>query len=45
MAEVLFARSDDALMLGVGLAGYPGLGGPGVSVEVWKQWLGKGVLR
>ena len=22
-----------------------GLGGPGVSVEVWKQWLGKGVLR
>ena len=45
VAEVLFARSDDALMLGVGLAGYPGLGGPGVSVEVWKQWLGKGVLR
>ena len=45
VAEVLFARAQDTVMLGATLAGYPGLGSAGVSLEVWKQWLGKGVLR
>ena len=45
VAHVLFAPGTDSAALEATLAPYPGLGSDGVSLAVWRQWLGKGVLR
>jgi len=45
VAEVLFARTKDDAALQAALAGYPGVADQSVSLEIWPQWLGKGVLR
>ena len=45
IAEVLFARGTDDAALQAALADYPGLADQRVSLSVWAQWLGKGVLR
>ncbi|MBC7939339.1 MAG: hypothetical protein H7Z19_06165 [Chitinophagaceae bacterium] len=45
VAEVLFARTTDTPALQAALASYAGRADPGLPVEVWSQWLGKGVLR
>jgi hypothetical protein len=45
VGEILFARSTDSAALEAALAGYPGVADQSVSLAVWGQWLGKGVLR
>lgn len=45
VAEVLFAKSTDGDALQAALAAYPGLADKTVSLDVWGQWLGKGVLN
>ncbi|WIT13031.1 hypothetical protein PFX98_05345 [Paucibacter sediminis] len=45
VGEILFARSTDSAALEAALAGYPGVAEQRVSLAVWGQWLGKGVLR
>lgn len=45
VGEILFARSTDSAALESALAGYPGVAEQRVSLAVWSQWLGKGVLR
>jgi len=45
IAEILFARGTDSATLEQSLAGYPGVATKEVSLAVWSQWLGKGVLR
>ncbi|MBB4842800.1 uncharacterized protein YciI [Paucibacter oligotrophus] len=45
VAEVLFARTNDKAALQAALAAYPGVADKTVSLEIWPQWLGKGVLR
>jgi uncharacterized protein YciI len=42
LAEVLIARGTDSEALRATLADYPGLSG--VSLEIWGQWLSKGVV-
>ncbi len=44
VAEVLFAKTTDSEALQAALAGYPGVADKTVSLDVWGQWLGKGVL-
>lgn len=44
VAEVLFAKTTDGDALQAALAPYPGVTDKTVSLEVWGQWLGKGVL-
>lgn len=44
VAEVLFAKTTDSDALQAALAGYPGVADKTVSLDVWGQWLGKGVL-
>ena len=45
IAEVLFARTNDNAALQAALLDYPGIADKSVSLEIWPQWLGKGVLR
>ena len=45
VAEVLFAKTTDSESVQSALAGYPGVTDKTVSLEVWGQWLGKGVLN
>jgi len=45
IAEVLFARNRDNAALEQSLGGYPGVATGEVSLSIWTQWLGKGVLR
>lgn len=45
IAEVLFARTKENAALQAALLGYPGVADKSVSLEIWPQWLGKGVLR
>lgn len=45
VGEILFARTTDSAALEAAMAGYPGLAERRVSLAVWGQWLGKGVLR
>lgn len=45
VAEVLFARTTDSAALQAAFSGYPGLGGEGVTLAVWGQWLSPGVVR
>lgn len=45
VAEVLFAKTTDSEALQAALAGYPGVADKTVSLDVWGQWLGKGVLN
>lgn len=45
VAEVLFVRTTNDSGVRIALAGYPGLAGERVTMEIWPQWLGKGVLR
>lgn len=44
VAEVLFAKTTDGDALQAALATYPGVTDKTVSLAVWGQWLGKGVL-
>jgi uncharacterized protein YciI len=44
VAELLFARSTDSAALLEALAPYARLAGSGAAVQVWSQWLGKGVV-
>lgn len=45
VAQVLFSRGADETVLRQALAGYPGLATQQLTLEVWPQWLGRGVLR
>ena len=45
VAQVLFSRGSDETALRQTLADYPGLAQQQLSLEVWPQWLGRGVLR
>jgi len=45
VAEVLFARTTDSVMLEEALSGYPGVDLKAENFSIWSQWMGKGVLR
>jgi uncharacterized protein YciI len=45
IAEVLFARGGDSSALERSLGDVPGVAAQEVSLAIWPQWLGKGVLR
>ena len=45
LAEVLFAKTTDSAALEAALADYPGVADKSVSLSVWGQWLGTGVLN
>jgi uncharacterized protein YciI len=44
VAEILFARTQDTAAVTAALAAYPGLGRDGVAAQVWRQWIGRGVV-
>ena len=45
VAEILFSRTTDNKVLEDIFAEYPGTKSGAASVAVWRQWLGKGVLK
>ncbi|MDM4766920.1 hypothetical protein [Pelomonas sp. SE-A7] len=45
VAEVLFAKTTDSDALQAALANYPGVADKSVSLDIWAQYLGKGVLN
>ncbi|ALT78617.1 hypothetical protein [Paucibacter sp. KCTC 42545] len=45
IAEILFARSGNSDAVQAALAEDPGVADGSVSLAMWPQWLGKGVLR
>lgn len=45
IAELLFARSGNSAAVQAALAEVPGVADGSVSLAIWPQWLGKGVLR
>lgn len=45
VAEVLFAKSTDSEAVQSSLANYPGVADKTVSLDVWAQYIGKGVLN
>ena len=45
IGEVVFSRGTDETALRKTMAEYPGLRDQRVTMKIWGQWLGKGVLR
>lgn len=45
VGEVVFSRGTDETALRKTMAEYPGLSDRRVTMKIWGQWLGKGVLR
>src|ERR1043165_6591819 len=45
VGEVVFMRGTDETALRKTMAEYPGLSDQRVTMKIWAQWLGKGVLR
>ncbi|OWQ46728.1 hypothetical protein CDL60_14860 [Roseateles noduli] len=45
IGEVVFSRGTDETALRKTMAEYPGLSDQRVTMKIWGQWLGKGVLR
>lgn len=45
VAEVMFAKTKDSEALQAALAAYPGVADKAVSLDIWAQYLGTGVLN
>ncbi|WP_067066467.1 YciI family protein [Roseateles chitosanitabidus] len=45
VGEVLFMRGTDETALRKAMVEYPGLSDQRVTMKIWSQWLGKGVLK
>ena len=45
VAEILFAKTTDTMMLQKTFAQYPAAQPDGAGVEIWGQWLSKGVVK
>ncbi len=45
VTEIIFSRITDSKVLEDVFADYPGTKSSAVSIAVWRQWLGKGVLK